>query len=90
MWTSNVNVITAEEIEEKHYTTVAQALNSIAGISVLSSGGIGSTDDILLRGASNNRTLVLIDGIRYQDPIKYKWCKLSSLNDTRYSTDRGY
>jgi len=66
--TSNVTVITNAEIEEKHYTTVAQALNSIAGISYTSNGGIGSNTSINLRGAGNNRTLVLIDGIRYQDP----------------------
>ena len=66
--TSNVSVITSEEIEEKHYTTVAQALNSIAGINYTSNGGLGSTTSINLRGAGNNRTLVLIDGVSYQNP----------------------
>ena len=66
--TSNVNVITSAEIEERHYTTVAQALNSVAGINYTSNGGLGSTTSINLRGAGNNRTLVLIDGVRYQDP----------------------
>ncbi len=66
--TSNVNVITAEEIKERHYTTVREALNSIVGISYTSNGGLGSTTSINLRGAGNNRTLVLVDGIRYQDP----------------------
>ena len=66
--TSNVNVITAQEIEEKHYTTVIEALNSVSGINYTSNGGLGSTTSIFLRGASNNRTLILIDGIRYQDP----------------------
>jgi len=66
--TSNVNVITSAEIEERHFTTVAQALNSVAGINYTSNGGLGSTTSINLRGAGNNRTLVLIDGVRYQDP----------------------
>ena len=66
--TSNINVITSQEIEEKHYTSVTEALNSIAGINYTSNGGIGSTASINLRGAGNNRTLVLIDGVRYQDP----------------------
>ena len=66
--TSNINIITASEIEERCYTTVAQALNSIAGINYTSNGGMGSTISINLRGASNNQTLVLIDGVRYQDP----------------------
>ncbi len=66
--TSNVEVITSEELEEKHISTVVQALNLISGINYVSSGGIGSITSVYLRGASNNRTLVLIDGIRYQDP----------------------
>ena len=66
--TSNVNVITSAEIEEKHFTTVTQALNSIVGMNYSSNGGIGSTTSINLRGAGNNRTLVLIDGVSYQDP----------------------
>ena len=66
--TSNVSVITSEEIEERHYTTVTQALNSIPGINYTSNGGLGSVTSINLRGAGNNRTLILIDNIRYQDP----------------------
>ncbi|MCF6330014.1 MAG: TonB-dependent receptor [Sulfurimonas sp.] len=66
--TSNVNVITTEEIKEKHYTTLREALSGIVGINYTSNGGLGSTTSIYLRGAGNNRTLVLVDGIRYQDP----------------------
>jgi len=66
--TSNISIITSAEIQEKHYTTVAQALNSVAGINYTSNGGLGSTSSINLRGAGNNRTLVLIDGVSYQDP----------------------
>ncbi len=66
--TSNINIITSAQIEEKHFTTVAQALNSIAGINYTSNGGLGSTTSINLRGAGNNRVLVLLDGVSYQDP----------------------
>ncbi|MCK5110979.1 MAG: TonB-dependent receptor [Arcobacteraceae bacterium] len=66
--TSNVNVITNIELEEKHYTTVAQALNSIAGISFTQQGGLGATTNINIRGMHSKRVLVLIDGIRYNDP----------------------
>jgi len=65
--TSNVNVITAKEIEEKHYTTVVQALESLSGINFTSNGGLGSTTAVFLRGLDSKRTLVLIDGIRYND-----------------------
>ncbi len=65
--TSNVNVITAEEIEEKQYTTVVQALNSIAGVNFTSNGGLGTSSSVYLRGLASKRVLVLIDGIRYND-----------------------
>lgn len=66
--TSNIDVITTEEIEEKHYTTVVDALNTIPGISFTSNGGIGQPTSVYLRGMDSNKTLVLIDGIRYNDP----------------------
>ena len=65
--TSNINVITKEEIEEKKFTTVLEALNSVAGISFSSNGGIGSTSSLNLRGSDNNRVLILVDGIKYKD-----------------------
>ncbi len=66
--TSNVEVITKEEIEERNFTTVSEALTSVSGISFTSNGSIGNTTSIFLRGMSSNRILVLVDGIRYQDP----------------------
>ncbi len=65
--TSNINVITAQEIEERHYTTVTEALNSLPGIDFNSNGGIGHTSNIYVRGFDSKRILVLIDGIRYND-----------------------
>ena len=65
--TSNINIITAQEIEERHYTTVIEALNSLAGVDFNANGGIGQTSNIYLRGFDSKRTLVLIDGIRYND-----------------------
>ena len=65
--TSNINVITAAEIEERHYTTVTEALNSLPGIDFNSNGGVGHTSNVYVRGFDSKRVLVLIDGIRYND-----------------------
>ena len=65
--TSNMAVITAQEIEERDYTTVTQALNSLAGVSFTNSGGLGQPTSLYLRGMASARVLVLIDGIRYND-----------------------
>ena len=77
--TSNVSIITSEEIQERHYTTVSEALNSVSGINYISNGGLGSTTSINLRGAGNNRTLILIDGVRYQDPSNTNGASLQHL-----------
>ena len=66
--TSNVDVITAQDIQDRGYTTVAQALSSVAGISFVSNGGIGKSTSVFVRGMDSKHVLVLIDGVRYNDP----------------------
>ena len=66
--TSNIEVITKEEIEERHFTTVTEALNTLSGISVISNGGLGNSSSVFIRGMDSRRVLVLIDGVRFQDP----------------------
>jgi len=65
--TSNIDVIGADEIEDRGFTTVTEALNSLTGVSYTSNGGLGQNTSVHLRGMSTNRVLVLIDGIRYND-----------------------
>ncbi|MBP6714294.1 MAG: TonB-dependent receptor [Aliarcobacter sp.] len=65
--TSNVEVITSEEIKERHFTTVSEALNTLAGINVTSNGGLGKSTSVFMRGFDSQRILVLIDGINYND-----------------------
>ena len=57
--TSNVEVITKQEIEEKHFTTVVEALNTVSGISFVSNGGMGNTSNVYLRGMDSKGILVL-------------------------------
>ncbi|MFW3356201.1 TonB-dependent receptor plug domain-containing protein [Aliarcobacter butzleri] len=66
--TSNIDVITAQDIEARKFKTVVEALNSLSGVSISSNGGLGQTTSVYLRGMDSGRTLVLIDGIRYNDP----------------------
>ena len=77
--TSNIDVITKEEIEDRQFTTVTEALNSIPSISVTSNGGLGSSSSIYLRGMGTEKTLVLIDGVRYQDPSNTSGANFSHL-----------
>ena len=66
--TANVTVITAQDIEEKGYQTVAQAIQTQAGIQVTQSGGIGQATSFFVRGMDAGQVLVLIDGMRLNDP----------------------
>ncbi len=66
--TSNVTVITAEDIEEHGYQTVAEAINRVSGITVSCNGGIGQLTSIFVRGFDSGKTLVLLDGMRLNDP----------------------
>jgi vitamin B12 transporter len=65
--TSNVEIITGAELEEKKITTVLDALR-VKGISVTQNGAIGQASSLFLRGFSASNTLVLIDGVRYNEP----------------------
>ncbi len=77
--TSNVEVITGEELESKHITTVAEALNLVSGISFTRNGGVGSSTNINLRGSDNNRVLVLIDGVKVKDHSSISGTDISQL-----------
>ncbi|AHJ13340.1 TonB-dependent receptor plug domain-containing protein [Sulfurospirillum multivorans] len=65
--TDNVSIITSEELSLKGITTVVEALNTIPGISITSSGGLGATKSIFMQGMSNKYTLLMVDGVRYND-----------------------
>lgn len=66
--TDSVVVITKEAIEETRVTTLADALNRLGNIAMTQSGGAGQNASMFVRGMDNKRTIVLIDGIRYNDP----------------------
>ncbi len=66
--TSSVDVITSEDIESRKFKTVVEALNSLSSVSISSNGGMGTLTQVYLRGMKSENTLVLIDGIRYNNP----------------------
>ncbi|MDK9693517.1 MAG: TonB-dependent receptor [Sulfurimonas sp.] len=66
--TDSVIVITKEAIEESRVTTLADALSRLGNIAMTQSGGAGQNASMFVRGMDNKRTVVLIDGVRYNDP----------------------
>ncbi len=65
---SSVSVITAAEIERLPTVSVAQLLRTVPGVTVTESGGVGSQALVSIRGTESQHTLVLIDGVRANDP----------------------
>ncbi len=66
--TANVDVITSDEIKERGYKSISDALKAQSGILYTRNGGLGKATSIMLRGFDSKRTLVLVDGVRYNDP----------------------
>lgn len=65
---SSVTVITAEDLERDQRRTIADALNAVAGLNVVQTGGLGGQTAIFMRGTNSNHVKVLIDGIDVGDP----------------------
>ncbi len=77
--TANVDIITADEIQQRGYTTIQQALSSVAGINLSSNGGLGQSSSVKVRGFDAKRVLVLIDGVRYNNPTSLDGAEFSNL-----------
>ncbi len=65
---SSVTVITAEEIERKQVRVVSDLLREVPGVAVHLSGTAGTLTAVRLRGTEHGHTLVIIDGVKVNDP----------------------
>ena len=66
---SSINVITAEEIEQKGKKEVIDLLQDIPGVNVSRYGAFGGAPSIFIRGGDTGKVLVLIDGMRINDAM---------------------
>ena len=66
--TEAVTVIDSSEIAERQPLVVTDLLRTVPGLTVTRNGGFGAVSGVSIRGASADQTLVLIDGVRINDP----------------------
>ena len=66
---SAVTVLTAEEIEQTSVRDVGDLFRRVPGVTLTQSGGPGHVQTVRIRGGDVRHTLVMIDGIRVNDPI---------------------
>lgn len=67
---SSVSVITEKEIEDRLNTYVSDILREAPGMAVNRTSGFGSVAQVRIRGGEGNHTLVLIDGVRMNNPAQ--------------------
>ncbi len=66
--TAGRSSMTAAELEALGVRTVADALNTVAGLAVQTFGASGTQSAVSIRGATTNQVLVLVDGAPVSDP----------------------
>ncbi len=64
----SVTVITAKEQRRSQKTAVSDLLATTPGVTVARNGGLGGTTTLRIRGAESHQTIVMIDGVKLNDP----------------------
>ena len=64
----SVLTISREEIQKSTSTNVSELLQQVAGLDIRRRGAEGMQADLYIRGGSFDQTLLLIDGIKVEDP----------------------
>jgi outer membrane cobalamin receptor len=65
---ANLTVLNRDEFEAEKPTQLSDLLRNVAGVHIDHVGGRGGTGSLYLRGADPNYTLVLVNGVRVNDP----------------------
>ena len=88
---ASVTVITRDDLEASQAQTIVEILQTVTGIHVSRSGGIGKITSIYMRGTESDHTLVLIDGVRASSATSggYSWNSLSPEQIERIEIVRG-
>ena len=66
--TQSLTIITRAQIERRQATHVADLLADVPGLAVSTAGAVGSHTQIRVRGSESNHILVMIDGVKANDP----------------------
>ncbi len=62
--TTNLTIITEEEIKEKNAKNLGEIIEGELGIAYKNNGPLGQVQSVFMRGSTSSQTLVLIDGRR--------------------------
>ncbi len=65
---SSVTVLTRDAIQNSQTVAVSDLLSQLPGVSFSRNGAIGGTTALRIRGAEADHTIVIIDGVKLNDP----------------------
>jgi vitamin B12 transporter len=65
---SAISVVGQETLTQTNPGSLVDALRTVPGLDITETGGPGRATSVRIRGANSGQTLVLIDGIRANDP----------------------
>lgn len=65
---SSITVLTKEAIDQSQDIGVTELLARTPGISITRNGGYGTSTSVRIRGAETDHTVVVIDGVKLNDP----------------------
>ena len=89
---SAVTIITRQDIDRRQVRYVSDLLRAVPGFSVSHTGVVGAQTQVRVRGSEANQVLVLIDGVRANDPAtgdEFRWEFLATANIERIEIVRG-
>jgi vitamin B12 transporter len=62
-----IEIVSRDRLDQLQSPTIADALQTVPGVSIATRGGLGGQTSAFIRGGSSAQTLVLIDGVRIND-----------------------
>ena len=65
---SSNTIFTEADIRNSQRTNLADLLRTVPGLNVVRSGNLGGNTTVFIRGANSEHTLVLLDGVRLNNP----------------------
>lgn len=66
---TDVVVIRSQQIRDAAGASLAELLRAHAGVEIAQNGGVGSVTGIFLRGTKTAQTVVMVDGVRLENPL---------------------
>lgn len=63
-----ISVITRDDLARTQTSVISDILRTVPGVAIARNGGVGGVTSAFVRGAESSQTLVLIDGVRINDP----------------------